>query len=697
MKAVYHHLAYLDEERIYHFSEIISENLQIDLYVQIYSEKFIEYQKEIFQEFIASFIEKMRDPDLIYSDLHLLIEQHLQMLNEKLKNFSSKLRDMPPLELKGYLQVIADQVLISSMVGDTSLVIFRDEKLYYSLANSPEKGAELDLFSDIVEGEVQMKDCIVYAGTKIKDSFNQHDFEELEQFLSDDTPEAMLKHFGTTLSSRIPQEHIWFLASYSINLLKVTRRFVADQSYLHKISSKLKIKQASQKAKKFFSLNSYYTMVGVLVLLVLFLIYIVSSQLGIINSQSVLYVDTNGKEIQLTIDDIKKDIYAFQTLDPSSNEKSLKYSEILDKLWALEKNEKWLADTQVLRTTLDDIYNQGFRIITIKSLSDFDDPINATTTRTLTFNNSEKSTMGNPVSIQVGEGVHIWGSKGGIIGSLNDSNRGSLVEFNMGSEVEDCSLSLSSRGLFCYTNLGAIFNVTKVGVENMESAAGDWSTKDIWGIGTYNKTNFYVFQKNANNFASVFVTRYRNIPGSEMNYQVGQNYSLLQNTGMTVPSSFNGFSIDGNFMAWGDGKLYQLYRTTSSSNVLDMREVELRGGDQTTSNYSSKVKVIASQNSPYVYLFDKNNQTFTVYDSSPIKTHESYTKNFNLYYLFRFKFDLGISKDGNKLNILDAAIPADSGTIPELYLLSNEGVNKIKLHEFIDSLKDNKNLKSLSN
>lgn len=182
-----------------------------------------------------------------------------------------------------------------------------------------------------------------------------------------------------------------------------------------------------------------------------------------------------------------------------------------------------------------------------------------------------------------------------------------------------------------------------------------------------------------------------------MNYQVGQNYSLLQNTGMTVPSSFNGFSIDGNFMAWGDGKLYQLYRTTSSSNVLDMREVELRGGDQTTSNYSSKVKVIASQNSPYVYLFDKNNQTFTVYDSSPIKTHENYTKTFNLYYLFRFKFDLGISKDGNKLTILDAAIPADSGTIPELYLLTNEGVNKIKLHEFIDSLKDNKNLKSLSN
>lgn len=77
----------------------------------------------------------------------------------------------------------------------------------------------------------------------------------------------------------------------------------------------------------------------------------------------------------------------------------------------MEKNEKWLADTQALRTTLDDIYNQGFRIITIKSLSDFDDPINATTTRTLSFNSSEKSSMGNPVSIQVGEGVHVGGTK----------------------------------------------------------------------------------------------------------------------------------------------------------------------------------------------------------------------------------------------------------------------------------------------
>lgn len=81
---------------------------------------------------------------------------------------------------------------------------------------------------------------------------------------------------------------------------------------------------------------------------------------------------------------------------------------------------------------------------------------------------------------------------------------------------------------------------------------------------------------------------------------------------------------------------------------------------------------MASQSSPYVYLFDKKNQTFTVYDSSPVKTHENYGKTFNLYYLFRFKFDLGLASDGNKLQVVDVAVPSDAGLIPELYLLTSE-------------------------
>jgi hypothetical protein len=93
-------------------------------------------------------------------------------------------------------------------------------------------------------------------------------------------------------------------------------------------------------------------------------------------------------------------------------------------------------------------------------------------------------------------------------------------------------------------------------------------------------------------------------------------------------------------------------------------------------------------NSKYVFLFDKANQTFTVYESRPAKSADAY--NYGLYYVFMYKFDLGTNK------IIDISISDASGNRPEMYILSNDGVNKIALYEFIDSIKDNKMLKQLS-
>jgi hypothetical protein len=59
-------------------------------------------------------------------------------------------------------------------------------------------------------------------------------------------------------------------------------------------------------------------------------------------------------------------------------------------------------------------------------------------------------------------------------------------------------------------------------------------------------------------------------------------------------------------------------------------------------------------------------------------------------YLFSFKFDLGTTK------VIDVAIPESTGDKPELYMLSTEGVNKIALYEFIESVKSNNGLKTIS-
>jgi hypothetical protein len=68
-----------------------------------------------------------------------------------------------------------------------------------------------------------------------------------------------------------------------------------------------------------------------------------------------------------------------------------------------------------------------------------------------------------------------------------------------------------------------------------------------------------------------------------------------------------------------------------------MREIKLLGGDKKALEYSNNVKVISSVNSKYVFLFDRENQTFTVYESRPAKSADAYS--YGLYYVFMFKFD----------------------------------------------------------
>ena len=98
----------------------------------------------------------------------------------------------------------------------------------------------------------------------------------------------------------------------------------------------------------------------------------------------------------------------------------------------------------------------------------------------------------------------------------------------------------------------------------------------------------------------------------------------------------------------------------------------------------------ASLNSRYVYLLDRENQTFTVYDSAPVKDGDILRRDFALRYLFRFKFDLPAEK------IISFVVPEASGNKPEMYMLTNNGVYKVKLSQFIESLASG-SLKQLAN
>lgn len=208
MKPIYSSLEYLDPERVYSFSEQLEHGIGIEVYLQIHGEKFVEYQKEILQEFVADFVDQVRDEPLSSKEVEEILEKQLQTLNSKLQAFADKLREVPKCDLRGYVQIIIDNEVKTWMIGKTTLMIFRDDKVYSVLENSFKAQANIDQFSDFIGGELERGDVFLYAGTRLSEVLDQHDFSEVEQVLSKENASAMLDYLDDLFASRVEKKEI---------------------------------------------------------------------------------------------------------------------------------------------------------------------------------------------------------------------------------------------------------------------------------------------------------------------------------------------------------------------------------------------------------------------------------------------------------------------------------------------------------
>jgi hypothetical protein len=464
---------------------------------------------------------------------------------------------------------------------------------------------------------------------------------------------------------------------------------VANTSaYLENLGNKIHESDLVQKIKKQFLGNRYYLVALILGLLIIFMIYALTSQWTKEQSNEEKFQTSSGTYVDITIEDIQKEMMEFQALEAGDSTKAIKYSEITQKLSFLESKGKWLEDVEQLRTILQSEYYKGFNIVYIKNLNQFDDNTNGRNTKILTLNSAEITRLGDLHSIQVPQRIMIGGTKGAIIDTVSDASRGTLIEYNTGKPLENCEISLLKNGLYCYTTAGEIYAITKYGIEPVTTTDGDFRS-GIGGVGTFSKNNLYVFQQNPSNLGQSLLTRYRNTQGSQTQYQAGSSYEVLLNSGVNL-GNFSSFAIDGSFLGRSNGKLYLFRRSDNAGSALSYREVKIVGGDTVTQGYSSNVKILTSSATRYISLFDRDNQTFTVYDTNGLKTAQDNRPTYQMKYLFSFKFDLGASK------VYDVAIPESTANKPELYILSSDGVNKIALYEFIESINQKGQLKTVN-
>ena len=681
---------YLDPNQQFQFREKLANWVQVNTYVVLESEKFLEYQKDLIQDFLADLMEKINTEVYDEWDLKKNLENCLQNLNVKLKLFADKVTDVERFPIKWYIQIIAWDSIISSMIWDISILIFRDWKIYYQLHNWVNKKTKIDLFSDFIEWNIETWDEILYVWTKVTDVLDQWDIKELETVI-DQEETSFVEIFEKTLLSRVEKEKLWLISNYYIHWNIVSS--VESNSPIKKWWNRMKWKFNWWKAwLRRLADNKYYVIIWVLWIIVLILLYsVLSALLDTKNSNTI--VTESWTVIDITIDDIKKDIRDFQQMDPSSNEKSIKYNEIVEKLTLLEQNWRWLEDVENLKWIVENDYYKWFNIIRIENLSQLDDLASWIKTRQISFNSSEKWKMWEVLFIDYQKSINVWWTKWALIWSVNDWSRWSLIEYWVDTNMAWCSENLLKDWLYCYISDGRVYNITKAWIEPVTTQDWVWFPDTVWGLWVYLKNNFYVFQPNLNSALNwVVLTRYRNTAWSETVYQPWQNYTIAEwyDENIQFVWNFAWMTIDGDFLIRNDGKLYHFWRPTSVWSTLEVREVKLLWWDSITNKYSNDVKIIASTTTKYVYLFDRVNKTFTVYTSNPLKTNDANRTTYNLKYLFSFKFALTSEE------VKDICIPDATWNNPEMYILTSEWVNKVNLYEYIKSVEKDDTLKAVN-
>ncbi|USN55442.1 MAG: hypothetical protein H6765_02330 [Candidatus Peribacteria bacterium] len=95
--------------------------------------------------------------------------------------FAEKIKDVEKFHIKGIVQVFFDGIYVASMIGKVSVLIFRDHKLNYSLANYTQETGKIDLFTEFVEGDVNEDDEIVTIGIPVDTYLDRDDYAAVVQ------------------------------------------------------------------------------------------------------------------------------------------------------------------------------------------------------------------------------------------------------------------------------------------------------------------------------------------------------------------------------------------------------------------------------------------------------------------------------------------------------------------------------------
>ena len=671
--------SFIDNEQTLALSHTYKNGVYYHLILTIDDAVLSEHIKDICIQEIHPLLESLSDEHISINTIEGLVEHSLQKVNHAFSLFSEQANTNNYIDINGALVISYQGNILVSLVGDSSLLICRNWKNIYNMTNTEStKKRSISQFTDYISGNIHSGDSILILWFDHSLILHSEELNKIAELIHNNEPE-MLTDLETMMSARTEEKNLWFMSlvrniSQTLDFSGINRQSQKVMNYLPKGT----INRVGAKTKDLRSQNSYAITLWVLALILVISIYSIISGALNKNANNPTITTENGVEI-VTIDDIKKEINAFQELDATtSDEKGAKYKQINDKLEFLKSQGKRLEDVAALQKILQDKYYEGFNIIAINNLTD----ITGEFKPIYTLSDNELKTLGNPLNLMYEKGFYVAGTKGALIKGINQDVKGTPVSYSLASDMKKCNLDLSKAGLYCFDNKNELYRVTAGSVTPITANSDVSLPTDIRDIGTFGRNNIYLMINPTSNGGSDLIRRYTIQAGNyaALGTALGYKYTA---SGSGWSSAFNTMVIDGNFLSWSsdEKKVYQFQRDAATNN-LNTRTIELRGGDTTFVTYSEDVKIITSPSSRYVYLFDKINNTFTVYNSTPLKTTQGNELLYNLQYVMRYTFD-------KSLPILDAAVPENNANQPMLYVMTANGIFESNLGQAI-TLYENK-------
>ncbi len=647
------------EEQVLQFHKIIKNTIVINAMLAFESTHMLEYQQSIFMDFLTDLVDGLSWDDMWFNEAKKLFEAWLKECNLKIQVFTEKMSDWARFPIHWSLQILVDNDYLASFIWNAWLIIIRQWKLQYMLTNKPHDAHTVDQFSELVEWEVKIHDNLVTCWFDLETYVDKDDVLTIVANAEAES-RSFLGTFIDVIATRVDEGDIRYASMIEIDSA-VSR---TQQKIKSQLDWPIKFLITKLWWKEQFQSTVLFGLIGIVCIFLFY--WLINSFYNATNKTFV--VEQWNTVIDISIQDIQRDISIFDTIAASSDQKIIKYNEIIQKLDLLTEHGKWVDDVNNYRRLLEEKFLEWFNIVTANNDSFFSDPI-------YQFGQADRNILWRPMQVFFNRTLSVAWEQWVLLEAINNEQRWVLISAWVDQTIDACWFNLLRTWLYCATSAG-FFNIQNQQFQPVNN--DDWRfPSNIVGIDRFGSSNMYTLSDDpVLNSWNIFITRYGNRAWSQVNFWAWTNYVFADTEDLAFASEwFSSFAVDWSFLAWSraDRALYQFWRPPNSTIYLEHRKVPLNGWDAVTA-FSSNVSIYAHQDFRHVYLFDQDNQTFTVFRSTPHKTNTAFTHNYSLQYFFtiRFAFD--------EFNILDVFV--EHAEQPQLYIMSDRWVWRINLWNY---------------